>query len=128
MLPCERNVTMCETNIKIAEWMGWTDIHISQQDLHMFAKMDPTDSSRYRVNGDFDLCDSHAIAILPKLVENGYIPNLLFNEVTERWECGVVPKKHATSSAVIINGIGASIHAAISNLVVEVIRYERNSI
>jgi hypothetical protein len=73
-------VVMHSDNIKIAKWLGWTDIHISQQDGNMYAKMDPSDSNRYLVNGEFKLLDSHAIAILPMLIQKCFYWELFSSE------------------------------------------------
>lgn len=80
---------MNSDNVKIAEWLGWTDIHISQQDGCMYAKMEPTDCGRYRVNGDFVSLDSDAIAILPVLVKKGYYWELFSAEASKGGGVGI---------------------------------------
>lgn len=111
-------------NIKIAEWLGWTDIHISQQNDGMYARMEPSDSNRYRVNGDFTSLDSHAIAILPVLVEKDYFP-LLERKYDDRWHLELwkrveVSTKHYESGLAFF-GAGATIHEAISEAVLKII-------
>ncbi len=76
-------------NVRIAEWLGWTDIHISQQDGCMYAKLEPSDCGRYRVNGDFVLLDPDAIAILPVLVKKGYYWELFSAEASKGGGVGI---------------------------------------
>jgi len=112
-------------NIKIAEWLGWTDVHISQQNDCMYAKMESTDSNRYRVNGDFTLLDSHAIALLPALVTKDYFPLLerKYDDMwhLELWERIEVSPKHYESGLAFF-GVGKTIHEAICEVVLKIIR------
>ena len=114
-------------NIRIAEWLGWSDLSVNIVDKELYGKVSPADAYRKKVNGNYTTVDAHAIALLPALTIKGYSWGL-FDLGGIREEKVEFVVTSLSCDSFYVTRFGSTIASAITKCVLAVIDVEEEKI